>query len=488
MRVFRLLAVAVVILLAVLLVRASMFTLDQGPLPPAVAIELNEAAAIEHFAGALRIPTVTQSAQPQFDPATFDALHHHLRSSYPTVFTTLSTETVNRHTLLLTWKGSDPSLQPALLMAHQDVVPVDALTTGDWTHPPFAGKVADGYIWGRGALDVKMGVVGILEALQQLIADGHSPKRTLYVAFGHDEEIGGEAGAKAVAALLKSRGVQLSWVLDEGGAIVQGVIPGVKSPVALVGVAEKGYTSLSLVAEGTGGHSSMPPAQTAVGIVAQAVHKLERSPFPARMNHAGRFFSFVGPKMPFDKRIIFSNLWLFEPLVLYMLSGNKSMNASLRTTTAATMFNAGVKDNVLPSRAEAIINFRILPGDTPDSVLLRVKAVIDDPRVTVAPSGDGFGVAPSPVSDIESDSFAMIRDTIRQTAQDPELVVAPYLVVGATDSRHFQSLADNVYRFLPVRLAQEDVDRMHGTNERMATDNYLEAIRFYYSLVKNADN
>lgn len=488
MRVFRLLGLALVILLGVLLARTFMFTLDQGPLPEAVTVKVDEAGAVSRFSQALCIPTVTRGEAPKFDPSTFDALQAHLRQSFPKAFTTLSTETVNRHTLLMTWRGSDPSLAPVLLMAHQDVVPVDPSAEADWTHPPFAGEVAEGYVWGRGALDVKMGVMGILEAVEGLITTGHAPKRTLYLAFGHDEEIGGEEGAKAVAALLKSRGVQLAWVLDEGGAIVQGVIPGVAGPVALIGVAEKGYTSLRISAKGTGGHSSMPPAQTAVGIVAQAVTKLEQSPFPARMNHAGRFFSVVGPKMPFDKRVIFSNLWLFEPLVMYMLSGNKSMNASLRTTTAVTMFKGGVKDNVLPANAEAVVNFRILPGDTPESVMLRVKAVIDDPRVSVEGAGDGFSVPPSPVSDPKGVGFETVGRAIRGIAQDPELIVAPYLVVGATDSRYFQGIADNVYRFLPVRLSPEDVARIHGTDERIAVKNYLEVIRFYSQLIRLADN
>ncbi len=487
MRVFRLLGLGLVVLLAVLVFRTLTYTLDQGPLPQPANITVDEAGAMARLQTALRIKTVTQSAAPQFDPSTFDALHAHLANSFPKTFTTLSTETVNRHTLLLTWKGSDPKLDPILLMAHQDVVPIDAVTRDEWLHAPFAGDIADGYIWGRGAIDVKTGVLGILEAVETHLKEGFQPKRTIYLSFGHDEEIGGKQGAKAVAQLLADRGVHLSWVLDEGGVIIQGVIPGVAGPVALVGVAEKGYVSLKLSAKGVGGHSSMPPPQTAVGIVAQAITRLEQNPFPPQMNHAGRFFSVVGPKMPFAKRLIFANLWLFEPLVMRILSGQKSMNASLRTTTAATMFNAGVKDNVLPTRAEAVINFRILPGETPETVGFRVNAVIDDPRVTVDSAGGGFGVAPSKVSDTGSEAFATIRSTIRQNTQDAELVVAPYLVVGATDSRYFESIADNTFRFLPVRMMPDDVDRMHGINERMSIKNYMEAIRFYYLLVRNAD-
>jgi carboxypeptidase PM20D1 len=259
----------------------------------------------------------------------------------------------------------------------------------------------------------------------------------------------------------------------------------VKGPVALIGVAEKGYVSLRLSAQGAGGHSSMPPPRTAVGVVAQAVTRLEQSPFPARMDHAGRFFAYVGPKMPMDRRLIFANLWLFEPLVFRILSGTPSMNATIRTTTAPTMFHGGVKDNVLPIEAEAVVNFRILPGDTPESVKTRVEAVVDDPEVTVAYM-DGFRDPPSPVSDVTSASFALVRDAIRQATQDPELVVAPYLTVGATDSRYFQPIADNTFRYLHNRLGPKDLARLHGTDERIAVANYLELVRFYYLLIRNA--
>lgn len=487
MRVFRLLALALVVLLGVLVARTLTFTLEQGPLPPPTAVEIDEEAATARLAGALRIPTVTRNTEPQLDPEAFDELRAHLEDSFPKTFATLSTQAVNRHTVLMTWPGKDSTKKPVLLMAHQDVVPIDEGTESQWTHPPFSGAVAGGYVWGRGALDVKSGVMGILEAVERLLQDGFQPERTIYLLFGHDEEIGGERGAKAVAEMLEAQGVQLEWVLDEGGAIVTGVIPGVDSPVALVGVAEKGYVSLKISAKGTGGHSSMPPPQTAIGVVAEAVHTLETNPFPARMDHAGRFFAYVGPKMPFDKRLIFANLWLFEPLVLQILSGTKSMNASLRTTTAATIIRGGVKDNVLPTKAEVVVNFRILPGETPETVKARVESVLDD-RVTVAYADeDGFGDPPSPVSDVEGPGFQKIRAAIRATAQDPDLVVAPYLVVGATDSRYFQKIAEDTYRFLYVRLAKEDLDRMHGTNERIAVANHHEAIRFYSSLLRSTN-
>lgn len=484
-RFFGLVGLGLVVLVGVLVYRALTFTLEQGPLPPAVAVAVDDEAAVARLAAALRIPTVANSAEPHFDPASFDALHAHLRASFPNLFTTLSTEAVNRDSLIFTWQGTDPELKPILLMAHQDVVPVDTGTEPAWSRPPFAGQVADGWIVGRGALDVKSGLMGILEAVELLVKAGHRPKRTVYLAFGHDEELGGTHGAKVVAKRFAERGVHFEFVLDEGGSVVEGVVPGVKGPVALVGVAEKGYVSLRLSAEGAGGHSSMPPPRTAVGVVAQAVTRLEQSPFPAHIDHAGRFFAYVGPKMPFDRRIVFANLWLFEPLIFRILSGTPSMNASIRTTTAPTMMRGGVKDNVLPVHAEAVVNFRILPGETPATVKTRVEAVIDDPAVEVE-EVEGFGDDPSPLSDVRSTSFALVRDAIRQAAQDPELVVAPYLTVGATDSRYFQGITDNTYRYLHIRLGPDDLARLHGTDERISVANYLEMVRFYYLLIRNA--
>ncbi len=464
-----------------LLVRASRFTLAQPPVAPLAPLALDETAAVAQLAGALRIPTVSRGDPPHRDPAAFEALHAHLRASFPLTFTRLSTEAVGQFGLLFTWKGTDPSKRPILLMAHQDVVPVDEPSA--WTHPPFAGELADGYLWGRGALDVKSGLIGILQATEQLAREGFTPARTLYLAFGHDEEIGGEDGAKQIAHLLESRGVRLEMVLDEGAAIVEGVVPDVSVPVALIGVVEKGYLSLELSTKTEGGHSSMPPARTAIGRIAAAVARVESDPFPPRLAPFTPFLDYVGPKMPFAKRIVFANMWLFEPLVARLLSAKPTTAASIHTTTAPTIFRAGVKDNVLPHQASAVINFRIIPGETPETVTARVRALVDDPEIDIRPYG-GFGTAPSPISSTQSEAYRALAETIRRVYPDPNLVVAPSLVVGATDSRYFQPIADDVYRFLFVHLGPDDIPRIHGTDERISVENHLQAIRFYYALIQ----
>ncbi len=466
-------------------IRTLLFTADRPPLPPpSDVVTVDDAAAAKRLAGAIRIPTVTRSDSPHFDPAVFARFHGYLQQTFPLAHTRLSTETVAGHSLLFTWKGAHETQRPILLMAHQDVVPVEEGAPG-WTYPPFSGAIRDGYIWGRGTLDVKQGLLGILEAVEHLLQAGFQPRRTIYLAFGHDEEIGG-SGARAIAALLASRGVELAFVVDEGGVLTKGIVPGVEGWVALIGIAEKGYVSLKLSAEGTGGHSSMPPQQTALGIVASAVATLEANPFPARTQGSKKFFGAVGPHMPFFQRMIFANLWLFEPLLVNVLSQTPSTNASIRTTTAPTIFRAGVKDNLLPKRAEAVVNFRIVPGETPASVKAHVESLVDDDRVAVEFYGDGdvtFSSTPSRYSSTEGEGFVALSKTIREIAQDDRLIVAPYLMVGGTDSRHYEEVATDAYRFLFNRFGPEDLSRIHGKNERIEVSNYAETIRFYAAFI-----
>ena len=478
---------ALIALVAVVLIRAAAFTRRLDPIPPLPEIALPKTAAVARLAHALKIPTVSRDSGVT-DAPSFDALRQQLEKDFPLVFSRLSVETVNRHALLFTWTGKNTAKLPILLMAHTDVVPVR--DPKSWQKPPFGGVIDQGYIWGRGSLDDKSSVIGILEATELLLHQGFVPERTIYLAFGHDEEVGGKRGAQAISTLLNRRGVRLSFVLDEGGVIVEGIVPGVTAPVALIGIAEKGYLTLRLEVETPGGHSSMPPAQTAIGILAAALTRIESNPLPPQTDHARRFFGEVGPAMPFSRKVLFANLWLFEPLLVRILSATPSLNATLRTTTAITMVDGGVKENVLPQHAAATINFRVIPGDTRDSVLTHIRTVVGDPRVHVRPTGDmgtPSGIAPSSVSSTETEGFLTIRQTIRQTLQVPDLVVTPYLVVGATDSRFFASISNDVYRFLPIRLNSEDLARIHGKDERIEVNDYLNTIRFYYLLLKNTN-
>jgi carboxypeptidase PM20D1 len=285
-----------------------------------------------------------------------------------------------------------------------------------------------------------------------------------------------------IAARLAERGVKPDLVLDEGGAVVAGFLPGMDRPVATIGVAEKGYLSVELSVQSEGGHSSIPPPQTAVGILSAAVARLEEHPVPANLDAVVRgTLDHLGPELPFLARAVTANLWLFAPFVERTLARVPATNASIRTTTAATMFAAGVKENILPSTGRAVVNFRILPGDSVESVLQHVRRVVGDPRVEVNPLP--YANEPSPVAPPDSEAFRVLHRTVRQIF--PDAVVAPSLVLGATDARHYVSLTPNVYRFLPIRLLPDDVRRFHGIDERLAIEDYATAVRFYVQLLRN---
>lgn len=459
----------------------------QPPVTPAEVPAYGSAEELalgQRLAGALRIKTVSREGQP-CAAAELQALHAYLRTTFPALHAALKMEIVGEHSLLYTWTGKDPSITPYLLLAHQDVVPVEAASEAKWTHPPFAGEIADGYVWGRGALDDKGSVLAILEAVEQLVRGGFSPQRTVYLALGHDEELSGQYGARAIAALLRERGVHLDFVLDEGMVIADGIVPGSRQPVALVGLAEKGYLSLELTAHSSGGHSSMPPPHTAVGVLSQAVRRVEDHPFPAALRPpASQLFSYIGPELSGPLRFVFTNLWLLRPIVLWQLGQTPSSAAMTRTTTAATIFEGGPKDNVLPQRARAVINFRVLPGDATAQVEERVRAIVDDPAVEIRPIANSVA-EPTTVSSDTSPSFQALARTIRSVF--PHTLVAPTLMLGQADVRHFVAIAGNTYRFLPVTMQSEDLDRVHGTNERISLKNYADSVRFYGQLVRSCD-
>lgn len=479
-------AIALLALLAAVLVgNAWRQGSRQLQVPPAPPLVVDKAGVTETMAAAVRAKTVSGLLDPAGVAAEFDTLHALLKTRYPQVHATLQREVVGAHSLLYTWKGSDPSLKPVALMAHQDVVPIAPGTEAMWKKPPFAGIVDGGFVWGRGTLDDKSNLVTQLEALEMLLKAGVKPRRTVHFVFGHDEEVGGQRGAVQIVQLLQQRGVKLEWVLDEGLAVTEGVMPGVKQPVALIGLAEKGSVSLRLTATAPPGHSSMPPGpgQGAVGRLATALARLDAQPLPGGIQGAAaEMFQAVAPELPFGQRLALSNLWLTRPLVERMLSKGAATNAMMRTTTAITMLNAGVKDNVLPGRAEAVVNFRILPGDTVESVQAAVKRIVADEGIEVAPLGPGFN--PSRLSTSRSESFRLIERTVREVF--PDAVVAPGLMLAASDARHFDGISDASYRFMPIRFDSADLQRPHGTDERIAVDQLVDMVRFYHRLLSQA--
>ena len=381
----------------------------------------------------------------------------------------------------------DPSHEPILLMSHIDVVPVESGTETNWTHPPFSGDLAEGFIWGRGALDVKCGALGLLEATERLLDDGFRPSGDVYFALGHDEEVGGREGNRRVAEILRGRGVRFRFVLDEGGGLTEGIIDGINGPVAFVGVAEKGYATIRLKARTEGGHSSMPPPHTAVGMVATVVARLESNPFPARIDGAtAAMLDYLGPEMPWPRRVVLANRWLTGGLIARQFAAKPSLNALIRTTMAATVARGGETANVLPKQAETVVNVRLLPGDTSESALRRIQNEVkrlgfDEKTVTC--SMETNLSEPSRISSTDSAGFRTLQRTIAEIY--PGTVVAPGLSMVVTDSRHYAPIASDIYRFLPLRVTADDLKRIHGVDERIGIKTYADLIGFLARLIEN---
>jgi carboxypeptidase PM20D1 len=460
--------------------------------PPQKKVKLRNFPTVDGHSVAERLglavqhKTISYDDPEKIDGSAFLGLHRLFRTLYPLVHTHLKLETVNEYSLLYTWEGRDPDLQPIMLISHLDVVPADE-EDESWEHPPFSGEIADGYVWGRGTLDIKCGVVGILEGVEYLLKQDFKPERTVYLGFGHDEEVGGQNGAVAIAALLEARGVKVGSLLDEGGSVFEDLLPDVAAPVALIGISEKGYLSLRLTVAEDGGHSSMPAQQTAIGILSMAIARLEALPMPAHLEVVEFLMSYLGSALPFSQRMKFANTWLYGGRLKKQLSKSKLLNASIRTTTAPTIIKAGVKDNVLPARAEAVVNFRLLPGDDMRTVYEMVLERIADERVTVTPfDGDTLegssGWDPSPVADVESPYFVWLSRLVREAF--PGALAAPFLVLGGTDARHYASVTDNTFRFMPVQLDKADLESVHAVNERLSIENCARMVGFFIAYIE----
>jgi carboxypeptidase PM20D1 len=444
--------------------------------------QVDTQAAAARLAEAIRFRTISSYEKPDQNAEALRGMQAHLEKSFPAFHAAAKREIVGDYSLLYTWEGSDPKAQPIALLAHQDVVPVAPGTDKDWQQPPWDGVISDGFIWGRGSWDDKGNLYSMLEAAELLVKAGFKPKRTIYFAFGHDEETAGTRGAKNIAALFASRGVKLDFVIDEGLLITDGLVKGLDKPAALIGLAEKGYTTLVLHAEATPGHSSMPPRDTAIGMMAAALARLEDNKLPLQIRGTvAEMFATLAPEMNGVSRVALSNLWLFKPLLLREFAKSGPTEATVRTTTALTIFNTGDKDNVLPGHAEATVNFRLIPGDTEASVTGHVRDTIRNDRISIKPFPGNTD--PPPVTGTASPSYQMLNKTIREIF--PDVIVAPGLMVAATDSRHYVGVTEKIFRFSPVRANGEDLKRFHGTNERLSVDGYADMIRFYRRLLEN---
>lgn len=455
--------------------------------PPPYSLDL----AVSRLSQAIAIPTVTSlrgDPQPGGEQPWAD-LHALIDANYSAFSARASFETVERFTRIYTWQGTDETLAPLILMAHQDVVPVNPGSEGDWAYPPFSGAVGpppgggEDYVWGRGAMDDKGSLIAILEAADALAREGWSPRRTLLFIFGHDEEVSG-SGAEAAFDLLSRRGVTPFMVLDEGFAVLA-EFPLTGGPAALIGVAEKGYLSVEITAVTEGGHSSRPPRNSGAVRIAEAILALERNQMPADLTAAPfrQMIEAVAADLPFASRLAFANQWAFSGLIEGQL-GDASANAIVRTTTAPTLLAGSIKDNVLPQRASVVVNFRIHPRDTVEGVLDHVRRVTRRIEgLEIKPYEGGVGSAPSPVSATAGEAWEKLR-AVAHAAGGGDLPVAPALVIGATDARYAARVSkDAVYRFTPAIYEDADLNGFHGTNERLSVANLRRMIDGYAQLM-----
>ncbi|MDW9380394.1 M20/M25/M40 family metallo-hydrolase [Chryseobacterium sp. JV558] len=465
-------------------------------------------SSVYRLSGGIKIPTVPSGDSLKFDYTSFDAFHEFIKKEYSYIYQHAESFTVNGHALVFKLKGTNDDLKPILFLSHMDVVPPGsarirntqenifrpkdkpgtAVNTiaKEWDYGPFSGAVTNGKIYGRGALDMKGMLFALMEALQNTIKSGQQPKRDIYLAFGFDEEVGGELGAAKIAEYFKNKGLWFDAIYDEGGFILEkGNLKGIDANVALIGCAEKGFLSLKIKVKGLGGHSSMPPSETAIGRAAIMMQRLEQNPMkPMVIPLMRNFFQNVGGSMSFTSRLAIANAWLMESVLLSELSKNHSTNALIRTTTALTMMKGSDAPNVLSSEVEFVANFRLLPGNT-----------IEEVKKHVAKATEGFDVEvsivdnareASKVSPVDTKAYTIMKSSLNHVYSD--LLITPYLTVGGTDAIKYQELSDHIYRFMPIKINNSEQQSMHSTNEHISIENYTKMISYFEFIMKNYDN
>ena len=452
-----------------------------APVDLAPAPEIDEQSAAARLGEAIRFETISRTAEVVENPESFLAFHAFLETAYPRVHAALRREVVADFSLLYSLPGSDPSLPPILLLAHQDVVPVEAGTEKDWEVPPFSGEIRDGYVYGRGADDDKGSLIAIMEAMETLLERGFKPRRAVMLAFGHDEEVLG-GGAKAIVRLLQERDVRAWFVIDEGmGVLLDSPLTG--KPAALIGIAEKGYMTVRVTAGAEGGHSAMPPRETAAERLSRAILAIRANPFPGDLNEGpiAEFLDAFAPHLGFGMRAMIVNRWAFGPLLRSKMGATPPGNALLRTTIAPTELRGGTKENVLPQEVQALINLRLHPRDSVEGALEHLRRSVSGIE-RIKMEVQGTPTEPSPVASTASDSYALLAAAARAHAPDGAPVV-PMLVLGGTDSRYFAPVAENIYRYAPAWGSQSEYKRVHGTGERLSVENLGRMARFYAQLM-----
>ena len=467
----------VLVFIGVLLVRAALAGKGNAAIltqPEPVAVE--GALAVDHLAQMVRIPTLSAYDEAAVDTAQFEAFSTLLKTLYPKVHAACPRLDCGEKSLLFHWKGNSNDA-PTVLMAHYDVVPVDA---DSWQHPPFCGEVFDGELWGRGTLDTKITLMGILETAETLLSEGFVPQNDIYMAFGGDEEVNGH-GAKDIITYFKAHNVVPAMVLDEGGAVVEGVFPGVKAPIAVIGIGEKGMMNVELQVKSAGGHASTPVIPSALGMLSAAVVACEKQPFAAHITKPVQdMLRTLAPHMPFALRIVTANLWCFGPL-LRALSGKLGgeINAMMRTTMAFTMAKGSKQINVIPAQASVGLNLRLINLDTPADVEAALNKRIANANVAVqvqhAEPASPYAATSGPCWDVLSKAVA---------ATWPGCIVSPYLMIACSDSRHYAGFCDNVYKFSAMALTKAQRGLIHTHDERIPVTEVARTVEFFMRLVQ----
>lgn len=463
--------------------------------------------AIRRFVGGIRIPTISNESYEETNFKPFDEFMKYLANSYPEVYKVMDTDTINKYGMVFHWKGKNRNLKPILFLSHYDVVPVAGYDPSTaipadtifqltdkplppihayaekWDYPPFSGAVVNGRIYGRGTLDMKCMLFSLMEGADDLITEGFQPERDIWFAFGHDEEVSGRQGALKIADYFKNRGMDFDAVYDEGGIIAApgSAIESIKAPLGLVGVGEKGFLTLRLTVKGMGGHSSMPPKKSSLVYAAEIIEKLNSDQFPAQIiTPIETFFDNIGNEMGFFSRMAIANQWLLKPLLLSTMEKSPASNALVRTTTAITMANGSDAPNVLSSESEVTVNFRILPGDSVSGVIEHVKKICKgyDIGMEVISQREPSGISPVNVR-----GFEIIQEEVAKIY--PDAIVTSYITIGGTDSYKYQTVSNDIYRFMPLYLNQYEQRTIHNENEYISLENFGKIQWYFKELMKN---
>jgi len=438
--------------------------------------------AIEHMSAAIQFKTETPNDDYQFDTATFMNYRKFLEKSYPLIHQNLPRTIIDSFNYIYEWKGTDTSLLPMVLMAHYDVVPVEESAIKLWHAKPYGGEVKKNYIWGRGVLDDKSSVISILEATEAQLQKGFKPKQSILLCFGADEESSGK-GATAVVKYFKAQHKRFDLVVDEGGEISTEDNKSIKAPIASIGVGEKGYVTLVLTAQKAGGHSSIPADKTAIDMLSNAIAKVSQNPMPTKLTPPIEAYlkNISAYNDNFLEKMELSNLWLFESLVTKQMTTVPNKNALVRTTLVPTVFNSGVRDNVIPTFATAYINSRILPGQSTKDVFDYVQKIVNDTSIKIT-YYKNYMTEPSPTTNVNSKYYKRVEKVVREVVKN--VVVAPMLMVGATDSRNYREISDGVVNFSPLT----DAKGYHGIDERLQISDFEKCFNFYTLLIKGETN